>query len=390
MANIVLVWELGSGLGHALPLRQLADQLESRGHRVAVVARDLLKMRAAFAGSGHRVLPAPFFPGLCLPAPQLSSLADVLWFDSGGHSAETIAAQFANWQQILELLAADLLIADAAPMTLAACQGRVPTLNYDGYFHATDASAWRLFRDWERSDRVGSEQRAAQLLAHLNSARRQSGMADAAQLHEGFAATRQLLRCLPELDPFGPREGVGYLGHATIAGAAPAWPAHSDRRVFVYLRRDYAHADRLLGALARLPDCAVICVHDGLDPARIGKCPGVHFTEQTLDLAQVLPQCDLVICHGGALHGLATQAGKPSLLMPLHTEHYLTGRMAVQRGTSLLVMPPLTSADFLTPLRRLLLEDSFARASAGIAAAHRQRVPDRQARLHQEIETLLG
>ncbi len=390
MASIVLVWELGSGLGHALPLRQLADQLESRGHRVSVLARDLLKLRAAFAGSPHRLLSAAFFPGLTSPAQQMNSLADVIWFEGGGHSADAIAAQFANWHEQLELLQADLLIADAAPMALAACQGRVPTLNYDGYFHATDAQAWRIFRDWERCDSAASVDRASRLLEHLNSARSACGMARAASLPEGFAASRQLLRCLPEYDPFGPRHESGYLGHATIAGAAPNWPARGGKRVFVYLRREYAQADRLLGALARLHDCAVICVHDGLEPARLGRCPEVQFSRDTHDLGQVLPDCDLVICHGGALHGLATQAGKPSLLMPLHTEHYLTARMAERCGTSLLVMPPLTGSDYLTPIRSLLSDARFSHAAAGVAAAHRHRMPDPQLHLHREIDALLA
>ncbi len=389
MASIVLVWELGSGLGHALPLRQLADQLESRGHRVTVLARDLLKLRAAFAGSQHRLLSAPFFPGLTLPAQQMNSLADVIWFEAGGHSAEAIAAQFASWHQQLELLRADLLIADAAPMALAACQGRVPTLNYDGYFHATDARAWRIFRDWERCDSSASMDRATRLLAHLNSARSACGMQGAATLQAGFAASRQLLRCLPEFDPFGPRDEGGYLGHSTMAGAAPNWPGQGSKRVFVYLRRDYAQADRLLGALARLQDCAVLCVHDGLEPARLGRCPDVRFSLEPHDLGQVLPACDLVICHGGALHGLATQAGKPSLLMPLHTEHYLTARMAERCGTSLLVMPPLTGSDYLTPLRTLLSDASFTHAAAAIAAAHQSRMPDPQLRLQQEVDALL-
>lgn len=390
MAHIALVWELGSGLGHALPLRRLADQLEAQGHRVSVFARDLLKMRVAFQGSAHTVLPAPFFPGLCLPAPQMNSLADVLWYDAGGHSIASIEAQFSAWHRLFELIAPDLVIADAAPMVLAACQGRWKTLNFDGYFHATDAQAWKNFRDWERSDANASNERALRLLDHLNAVRTQFLRPVVATLHEGFAPSRQLLRCLPELDPFAPREGVGYLGHSTMAGVNPQWPDRAGKRVFVYLRRDYAAIDRLLGALARLQDCAVLCVHDGIDAARLAKCGDVHFTEAMQDLALALPQSDVVICHGGALHGLATQAGKPSLLMPLHTEHFLTARRAEQIGTSLVVMPPLTAPDYLTPIRRLLSEDRFTQAAQVIALAQRQRMADPEAELLAEIDQLLA
>lgn len=391
MARILIVWELGGGLGHAMPLRALADRLQQRGHEVVVAARDLLRLQRAFDGSAHTLVSAPFFPGLLLPPRQMNALSDVLWFESGGHSAETVRAQFRAWRGLVKLLRPDLIVTDAAPMTVAATQGLAPRLNYDGYFHATDACAWSMFRDWERADVAATAERAALLLEHLNLARRDCGLALAADLPEAFAATRQLLRCLPELDPFGPRASVRYIGHQAVGGVAPDWPqAANAQRVFVYLRREYAHAERLLGALARQPALSILCFVDHGDSAKLPQATHIRYCPQPIDLNQALVHANLVICHGGGLHGLATQFGKPTLLMPLHTEHFLTSRMGERLGTSLVVMPPLTSADFLTPMRRLLTEPGFTRQAEHVAARHRERVSEPLSTLLVEVDELLA
>ncbi len=373
MARILIVWELGGGLGHAMPLRALADRLQQHGHQVIVAARDLLRLQRAFDGSAHTLLSAPFFPGLLQQPRQMNALSDVLWFESGGHSAETVRAQFRAWRGLVKLLSPDLIVTDAAPMTLAATQGLAPLLNYDGYFHATDACAWSMFRDWERADTTATAERAALLLDHVNMARSEFGLAAAVDLPEAFAATRQLLRCLPELDPFGPRAAVHYIGHQAVGGVEADWPqAASAQRVFVYLRSEYAHAERLLGALVRQQALSILCFVDSVDMAKLPQAAHIRYGTVPFDLNQVLVQAHLVISHGGGVHGLATQFGKPTLLMPLHTEQFLTSRMGERLGTSLMVMPPLTSADFLSPMRRLLAEPGFTQRAEQAAARHRQ------------------
>ena len=390
-ARILIVWELGSGLGHALPLRALADRLHEEGNAVVVAARDLLLLRRAFAGSAHTLMPAPFFPGLSLPSRQLNALSDVVWFESGGHAPEVVLAQFEVWRALLRSLAPDLLIADAAPMALAATSGVVPRLGYDGYFHATDADAWKTFRDWERIDLAATAERAALLLGHVNHARIACGLPAAVDLHAAFGADRQLLRCLPELDPFAPRAGVRYVGQQTVGGAEPRWPEMPGaKRAFVYLREGYAQAERLLGALARLQGVAVLCVVEAGDTVSRPVAPHLAYSTVPVELQQALSAADLVICHGGALLTLAIQFGKPVLMMPLHTEHYLMARQAERSGLGMVVMPPLTPADFLTPMRRLLADDASMRRTREIADAHRRSMRDAMATVLAEASALLA
>ena len=126
--RILLAWELGLGLGHVYPLRALAHELLARGHQVLVAGRSLLRVRSVFDDPRITLLAAPFFPGVMVPATQQCSLADVIWFDGGGHSPAVLGALFRAWRELLGELRIDLLITDAAPMAHAAAAGVCPAL----------------------------------------------------------------------------------------------------------------------------------------------------------------------------------------------------------------------------------------------------------------------
>jgi hypothetical protein len=53
-------------------------------------------------------------------------------------------------------------------------------------------------------------------------------------------------------------------------------------------------------------------------------------------------------------------------------------------------MPPLTPADSLTPMRRLLADESFSLHAGRIAEAHRQRLPDAMATVLALVQDLLA
>ncbi len=60
MARMLLTWELGAGLGHLVPLRQLAIALVSRGHEVFVAARDITRAGRVLRGIEFAYCPCPF------------------------------------------------------------------------------------------------------------------------------------------------------------------------------------------------------------------------------------------------------------------------------------------------------------------------------------------
>lgn len=390
-ARIVLAWELGHGYGHAMPLATLARALIAQGHELVVIARDQVRTRKAFGGLPVSVLSAPFFPGVTIPPQQQNSLADVIWFDGGGHSGEVLAALFLAWRELLQTLRADLLIADAAPVALAAASGLMATISYDNGFHCTDEHGWSVFRDWERIHANASQERAIRLLAHTNGAREKAGLEPVDSLAGAYAASRNLIRFPPELDYAAPRPFARYVGQTTPPGAIHDWsePA-TPQRLFAYLRREHPLTDRMISALARLPQTQVLCFHDGLTQDQLRTAAHLHFTDVTLDLAQLLPQVDAVVCHGGGLQALALQHGKPTLALPLHTEQFLSARRAEQAGCALIYVARGERPDFLPIIRQLLTNPALVAHARAVADAHFKREPDPLGATLEEIETLLA
>ncbi len=50
MSNVLLAWELGSGLGHLGPLRAIGIEFVRRGHQVAIATNNVPLCRQGFAG----------------------------------------------------------------------------------------------------------------------------------------------------------------------------------------------------------------------------------------------------------------------------------------------------------------------------------------------------
>ncbi len=375
--RILLAWELGHGFGHVYPLRALANELLARGHQVLVAGRSLLRVRSTFDDARIQVLAAPFFPGVMLPATQQCSLADVIWFDGGGHSPSVLGALFRAWRTLLDELHIDLLIADAAPMALAGAAGVCPALSFDNYFHATDERGWGIFRDWERIDRRASEERSRALLSHVNLARASVGLDPAAHLAAAFDAQARVIRFLPELDYAAPRPGVCYVGVSNAGGLAPDWPQPDRRqRLFAYVRKDYAQLDRLLAALATLEDCSVLCFHDGVPAAKMPCAAHLSFSAEPFDIRAVLAQADAVLCHGGSLQALTVRSGKRLLSLPMQAEQFLCARMAVRLGVGLLHLQSDKPTELAILLRRLLADEALAERARALADQFRGRDPE--------------
>jgi len=60
MANILLAWELGGGLGHLSALRPMVTGLAEKGHRVFAALRDLSRADRMFGAVEVSFLQAPF------------------------------------------------------------------------------------------------------------------------------------------------------------------------------------------------------------------------------------------------------------------------------------------------------------------------------------------
>ena len=125
MADILVTWEIGQGLGHVLPVLPLARDLKRRGHVVHFALRDVRHVSQMLVEEGFNVWQAPvrLGRGLKRSDPQPKSLADVLAL-FGFADPAALANLATAWHQLLDHIRPNLLIASYAPISLLCAKQR--------------------------------------------------------------------------------------------------------------------------------------------------------------------------------------------------------------------------------------------------------------------------
>ena len=133
--------------------------------------------------------------------------------------------------------------------------------------------------------------------------------------------------------------------------------------------------ERLLAGLADIPADVLVTVGRDVDPAELGPQPDHVRVEQYVAQGGVLPECALVVSHGGSgsLMG-ALEHGLPSVLLPLGADQPHNARRAAELGVATVL-----DAATATP----------AELGAAVAAALADRASyDRARALKAEIDAL--
>ena len=375
MSRILFAWELGGGFGHLGPFLPLAKALLARGHDLTVAARDVERAHIVFGTLPVNIVQAPLctktYNGLSEPP---LNYAEIL-MRYGYLDAPLLAGLLAAWRGLLELSAADVLLADHAPTALLAARGgRAAKLLLGTPFgvpppiHPTPN-----MRDWVPvpSQRLANSDEA--VLAILNRSLG-DGAPRLAALHEIFHDAGRLLLGVPEIDHFGPREAGSYLGlHAGMIGrAAPSWPAGGGPRVFAYLNGEFRHIDAALAALAGSGARCVVFLLGAAALRDKHRGPNVVFSEALLDVDRAVSECDLAVCHANLGTVIEVmRRGKPLLLLPMDLEKFLLARNVEKLGAGELVHPDAPVPDVAGALKRMLESTRFAEAARAFAARHR-------------------
>ena len=173
MARIVMAWELGGGMGHVVPLSQIAQALVARGHDVHFVLRDLSGAAEALRGLARhpqvRLWQAPVWLAQLTGAPLPVSYAELL-FRAGYLDARRLSGLADAWRSLFDALQPQLLVADHAPTALLAARGRpmARALVGTGFFVPPATTPMPAFRDWDRPDAARLAQSEARALASCN------------------------------------------------------------------------------------------------------------------------------------------------------------------------------------------------------------------------------
>jgi UDP:flavonoid glycosyltransferase YjiC (YdhE family) len=330
------------GYGHLQPLLPLASALADGGHEVAIATGSDLRSRAESAGF------VAFDAGLSLPAAFASlaerfpdavynrlAPAEILNWYLPHLFAETLApAMLRDLEPLLRSWRPDVVVHDtwefASP--IAAASANLPSVSQTlGLRFGDDLMA-----------------AAACAVAPLWRQRRLSPDSSA-----GLYRSMCLDITPPSLQPYGsavPSNVLRPLRPVALPPLPgehlPSWMQHRRQVPLVYMtlgtntNSDTSIFRSVVDGLGTVAVDVLITVGSGNDPAVIGQLPDNVHVEQYVPQSLLLPQCALVICHGGAgttLNALAL--GLPLLVLPQGADQYIVADLVVASGAGRRLKP---------------------------------------------------
>lgn len=377
MARILFVWELGGGIGHLTRIKLLALALRKRGYESVFALKDLSRSEMVFGHDGFAFYQAPLWLPKVAGLPLAATFPELL-FRFGYLDPDGLLGIVRAWRGLFDLLQPDLLIADHAPTALLASRGLGLRRTQFGNSFAVPPRVCQMppFRTWEKIDMRRIEQSENKALATVNHVLQRLNLQQLKNFSELFEVDEDFLCIWPELDHYPQRPASSHYWGPTMLlgeGPQPVWPVGDGKRIFAYLKGDYAYLEPVLQALKSLPNPALAYV-SGIAPMLVSRYQSANlaFSSQPVDMDAARHQADLMVCHGGdATVSAALLAGKPLMVLPMHAEQYGTAQSVERLGAGLNVAPDNYTPDFLRLFKRLLSEASFVRQAQAFAEKYR-------------------
>jgi UDP:flavonoid glycosyltransferase YjiC (YdhE family) len=372
---VLFAWELGSGLGHVRRIFPIAREVRALGHEVTVALRDSEFLDAASA-EGFEVLAAPLLRAPPEVNPSPISHSDVL-LNLGFDDVRALHGALRAWRSMLELLAPQVVVADYAPTALvAASLAGVPRVTVGSGFALPPAGdPVPALRPWVAIDRAVLKALDDRLVQRVRAAAGGPAGPALASAPALFAADAHLLCTFPEIDPFGPRAGVDYLGAPGSDDAALEvhWSGKPGPRVLAYLKPGTARFDAVIAGLAAL-QAEVIVAAPGIAAERAqGLSTGsMRVLAEPVRLDPLVPGASVCVSHAGpGFAARALVAGVPLALLPLQLEQFLIAQRIEKAGAGALSSPERPAPDFREWFASLLDSGSLREGARRQGEAHR-------------------
>lgn len=387
MARFVLAWELGGGLGHVVPLAQLASALLARGHEVHLVWRDLSSSRAVFGpgfdAPGLHLWQAPCWAAEPDTPPQPATHAEVL-FKAGYRDAGPLLGLARAWRQLFDAIRPAVLVADHAPTALLAARGQPMQLALfgNGFCVPPARTPMPVFRDWEDApvDRVRAAE--AKVLDTSNRVLQGLGQLPLPALGRLFEAPSTVVLGWDELDHCRSwrTESPSYQGifPALRQGGESRWPETDGPRLLAYLHATHPARDAALAVLREGPWCSLLHL-GGSSRADAERLSGgrLRVTAELIDFSRTWPQAEVFLAQGntGSTYA-ALAAGVPCVMLPQQAEQLLLARRVVTAGAGVCLWPEEVAQGLPQALQAVIGSPGFHEAARALAARHAGRTPE--------------
>jgi len=376
MAEILLTWELGAGLGHLTRLLPIAQAFQANGHSITLAARDLTHVRSLFGALPRATFQAPLRHSRPRnPILKSASFSQVL-HNVGYDDANILQGLLTAWQAILNAVNPQLLIADHSPTALLAARGRkLKTAAIGGGFEFPKPG--RPFTPF--LDPLSGQQLGALLatddamLENTNTALRRLQLPAIRALHDIYAGLDEAcFLTLAELDHYGAREGVDYLGIRGMDGGQPAqWPELDAPKIYAYLK-PFPKLPEFL-ALLKTTALNVLIYNNNLPRQLVAahSAANVSFVDRPLDLRQVADQAALAIVNANhATTGTLLLSGLPCLMIPLQAEQALLAGRVTRLGAGIAVNA-MDEHNIMAGLKHMLARATYRKVARKFSRKYR-------------------
>ncbi|MEO0394124.1 MAG: nucleotide disphospho-sugar-binding domain-containing protein [Pseudomonadota bacterium] len=347
MARILCAWEFGAGLGHLTRLLPVARRLHDAGHDITLAvpntdaAKPVLEKNFPDADGpfGLTVIPGTQWK---IPTndPDLRKkpthvLADVLQLF---HYQEPtlLEKQTRVWKRIVDKVDPDLIVADFAPTLRLAYWGHARfAMTGNGYTVPPAGRMLPPIKPWQERLHPFSRMHEAGVLMGMNRVRQNLGGPPVHYVGDMLNGDRSFICTINEFDPYRPhrREPTLVPFNVPQIDQSPTIEERGGERapVFIYLPHNHPQLRDVLHLASRLTVPVHVYV-SGAPAEKVAAICGqnVAVHRKPLNFQDDLWKFRAIIHHAGlATAYAAIKAGTPQLLLPVHLEHAITARGAV-------------------------------------------------------------
>ena len=366
--TVLLVNELGTGFGHVSNLLAIGRALAALGYHVTCAMADLVRPAVLLRQAGFSVLQAPTWPSV--RHGNTACYADILAL-IGFENAPALTLMTAGWQDLIELVNPELIVADHSPTAALAAFGVNPVVMVGNGFTLPPDNLDEypmLARD---AQPLVPQSRLLEVIHEVQGNRKRPAPETLPALLS--AAFRGVLS-FPELDAYADVRSESTLG---VLEALPVYtPRKKARSIYAYLYDYHPQLRAIADALIEV-DAEVSCHVSGrAEIAADLTCGGVHLLDEPADLTVTLPHVSVVVSHAtmGMAHA-ALAAGRPQLVLPYDLEKVCVADALENLGVCVPLHSPLEPDDIVRSIEKLLGPGSHEDHAAVSAQAVLAREP---------------
>lgn len=347
--KIAIAWELGDNHGHLGRHVMLAESLKNDGHDVLFIARNTTIAQATVGSRKLDYIQAPIFQSKTPETGETVNYASIL-LASGYRRQTDLSGLLDAWLTSLSLYKPGLVIVDHAPTALLAARllGIRTLAVGTGFELPPPIDPFPSLQPWKHIAPEVLVVDHAAALETINGCLTARGCPALPKLSSLFEGVPRLAAIIPELDPYGIRRRLTYVGPVgpdTADGEAIAWDSDTGPKIFAYLHNNFEELAPIVEALKRVAAEAV-CVFPGVDVSGFPELPSqVRVYDKLVDVPALLPAATMCISNGGI--GLATQCighRVPMVLIPTYLEQFLTAHR-IQAMKAGIILPPALSGE---------------------------------------------